>query len=911
MTEAVGLDSGSVWSRRRVLVLSPTPSWPLNFGNRRRIHFLCRRIKELGGKIHFLHYPSEGEWSEALPLAEQRRMTQDWDGYYVTPVTRPLYAPPAGRDHAIDEWWDPGLGQMLDWLFRVQHFDAFIVNYAWLSKAFEHAPPAVLKILDTHDRFAGRRALFEAHGLAPSYFHLRESDERTALQRADVIWAIKPQEEQLFRGYTERRVLTLLHAEPLATSWPRRRGDVLRFGIAGSSNEINIANFSRFLGVAAEYIRTTLLPCEIVLAGSCCEALAEPDYPFVRRMGRLQRMDEFYEAVDVVLGPMEFSTGLKIRIGEAMSRGKAVVAHRHCFEGYEAMHPFHALASFEEMMRACRDIVRRPRLVEELEGASIESMTRALRAVDDALEATLPARRKIPTGVVFLVGSDEIAQGSVVLDHLCEAAAYAGHQCRPIFFVDGDGRAIDRGALARLARFGSIMFSKRAYAELAEPDAIPGAHPDPVSLAELLSADQLGFWFTRIPEHIPALREPNRALAFAPLSILALQAEEPRLVEFLRDLKGTFVHPVAMDAAPSRLLAAAAGLGFEAHLVPSLWCADLSDVLTGMADAERETIAFLTSGANPVLEDLAFGIAHRATARPIAYVGGDLPPNAEASVTRPRAGVPRPIGLSVYLRQLARGKGVPLAVVEFGQHAAFGLLRELMDRAGVPRLTLFDTAAARPVVAGRAPDRVAGVAESALVLEQWLQAEERFAPLGERGRARYRALDPGWTIVWDLVRAAAQRAEARTDLDRGAAGARELETEIVLHIEREGDCRYRDPGWIGKPGARRYIEAFGIRPLEAFAAAEIEYKAFGPNGRQTPWVSNAKLCGTRERSMPLTGFAIRLAPHLRERFEVVYEGAFAEGGVIGPSRNGEPCRAGILDDPLEGMRVRLLERASA
>ncbi|HEV2097452.1 MAG TPA: glycosyltransferase, partial [Stellaceae bacterium] len=561
----------------------------------------------MGGKIHFLHYPSEEEWNESLPLSDQRRMVAEWDAYYVSPVTRPLYTRPAGQDHTIDEWWDPGIGEMLEWLFRVQTFDVFIVNYAWLSKAFEHAPPGVVKVLDTHDRFSGRRVLFEAHGMAPDYFHIREDDERVALQRADVVWAIKPQEEQLFRGNTDRKVLTLLHAEPLATSWPRRCGEVLRFGIAGSGNEINIANFRRFLEVAAEYIRVTLLPCEFVLAGSCCDGLGQADYPFVRQMGRLQRMDDFYDAVDVVLGPMEFSTGLKIRIGEAMSRGKAIVAHRHCFEGYQPMHPFHALASFEEMMRACRDIVRAPRLIEELEGASIESMTRALRSVDSALEATLAAHRKVPKGFVFVVEPREISQGSVVLDHLCEAAAYVGHQCRPIFFLDGDSGASDTRSLARLGKFGTVMFSKRSFADLAEKaEAIAGMRADPTSFEELLSGDQLGFWFARLPERIPPLRERNAALAFVPLSVLALRVGETRLVEFLGALKRSFAEVVAMDAAGSRLLAVAAGLGVTTRLVPSLWCTELSDVSRAMEEAKRETITFFTARPNGVLEDLAY-----------------------------------------------------------------------------------------------------------------------------------------------------------------------------------------------------------------------------------------------------------------------------------------------------------------
>ena len=137
---------------------------------------------------------------------------------------------------------------------------------------------------------------------------------------------------------------------------------------------------------------------------------------------------------------------------------------------------------------------------------------------------------------------------------------------------------------------------------------------------------------------------------------------------------------------------------------------------------------------------------------------------------------------------------------------------------------------------------------------------------------------------------------------------RELSSEIVLHIEREGDRRFAAPGWVGNRGRHLRIEAFSIRPLEGLSPNDIEYKAFGPNGRETPWVTDAKLCGTRGRGLPLTGFAVRLSPHLRERFDVVYEGSFFESGVAGPQRNGDPCMPAVFNDPLEAIHLRLLER---
>lgn len=138
----------------------------------------------------------------------------------------------------------------------------------------------------------------------------------------------------------------------------------------------------------------------------------------------------------------------------------------------------------------------------------------------------------------------------------------------------------------------------------------------------------------------------------------------------------------------------------------------------------------------------------------------------------------------------------------------------------------------------------------------------------------------------------------------------EIRTEIVLHIERLGDRRFAGQGWVGDRGKRLRIEAFSIRPAETLAARDIEFMALGPKRRQTPWVTDAKLCGTRGQGMPLTGFAIRLAPPARDRFDIVYEGAFFDSGIVGPRRNGELCIPPVADDPLEAINVRLTRRTA-
>ena len=141
-----------------------------------------------------------------------------------------------------------------------------------------------------------------------------------------------------------------------------------------------------------------------------------------------------------------------------------------------------------------------------------------------------------------------------------------------------------------------------------------------------------------------------------------------------------------------------------------------------------------------------------------------------------------------------------------------------------------------------------------------------------------------------------------------AAEARDIPTEILLHIERAGDRLFPGRGWVGALGRRMRIEAFSIRPLERLAPAEIEMKGFLPNGGETPWMQGGVLCGTRGRGLPLTGFAVRVVPQQGDRFDVLYQGSFFSGGISDLRENGDPCRGATADDPLEAINVRLVER---
>ena len=115
------------------------------------------------------------------------------------------------------------------------------------------------------------------------------------------------------------------------------------------------------------------------------------------------------------------------------------------------------------------------------------------------------------------------------------------------------------------------------------------------------------------------------------------------------------------------------------------------------------------------------------------------------------------------------------------------------------------------------------------------------------------------------------------------------------------------PGCPAAGGASRR-SASG--PRDELAPDAVEFRVFAAQGRATPWVGNGNYAGTSGRELALTGFAARPSQAIGDRFDVVYEGWFADGGAVGPLRNGETCVSPVQDDPIEALRVSLIERQS-
>ncbi|HVH82469.1 MAG TPA: hypothetical protein VM782_23945 [Stellaceae bacterium] len=158
------------------------------------------------------------------------------------------------------------------------------------------------------------------------------------------------------------------------------------------------------------------------------------------------------------------------------------------------------------------------------------------------------------------------------------------------------------------------------------------------------------------------------------------------------------------------------------------------------------------------------------------------------------------------------------------------------------------------------------------------------------------------------VIAAPQPAAAAPIASAVSRAEHEIPLEVTVHIERVGDRTFAGTTWAGRPGEQRRVEGFSIKSLQELQPSEVEYKALHPGGIETPWVPGPQFCGTRGQSLPITGLAIRIAPHVQDQFSVVYQAAFFRSGITEPRGNGAPCLPRVPGDALEGINIRIVQR---
>ncbi len=341
-----------------ILIFSPTLSHPQNEGNCKRIFTFTKYLQTLGHTIHFVYFTQSGLNRKSFEL-----MLNEWDT--LTIIDKTISFEPSSTGYELDSWYQDDIHTIVNEIVETFDIEAVLVNYIMQSKLLEYLPSGIVKIIDTHDTFVDRHLMFTENNAGLYYsYSVSKEDEIKALNRADIILAIQKEEADYFSTVTDVPVKIINHLESKHFT-DRPYTSLQKIGFVGSGNPINNHSIHKFLN---EYFKHPISnkDIQIIIAGAICNKITI-EHPNIILKGIVDDLEEFYNDIDLIINPLTFGTGLKIKSVEALSYGVPIISTKVGFEGIKSKHICHQIDTLEEMVECIDTIYKSPAKLLELE----------------------------------------------------------------------------------------------------------------------------------------------------------------------------------------------------------------------------------------------------------------------------------------------------------------------------------------------------------------------------------------------------------------------------------------------------------------------------------------------------------------------------------------------------------------
>ena len=261
--------------------------------------------------------------------------------------------------------------------------DSILIEYVKLSYLIDGLDArqrnAIHCVIDTHDALHLRCEKFKQRGYQ-HWIEISREEEARELDKFDTVIAIQPEEAKLFEqmaphaktivcGYAPESKFN--SPQPNATSGESSAANdqtttnILSVGYLGSINDSNAQAIESFLvnvwlplqqRLAHEKHPAETPQIQLLIGGSICQFVTEnnstsemvANVTNIRLLGHIENIETFYQSVDVVINPVEFGTGLKIKSVEGLAFGKPLLSTPQGVVGLEL--PPRSVAASEQLL---------------------------------------------------------------------------------------------------------------------------------------------------------------------------------------------------------------------------------------------------------------------------------------------------------------------------------------------------------------------------------------------------------------------------------------------------------------------------------------------------------------------------------------------------------------------------------
>jgi hypothetical protein len=321
-----------------LMAVTDLPFWRADRGDRCRIDALLREVaRHFRLAVLVVGDPLADEDWQRLEMRVARRDVR----VVSAPTTRPTalrrllgwgrggnVAQPA-PEPTLDSFYSAVVEKAWRQWCRELKPDAVIVHYlrlSYLATPRRTATGSPLMIIDTLDVMSDRYRAFQAAG-ERHWLRISEAEEQAALAPFDVVVGIQNEDTARFQQMLPRsRVITAGHAVPLVEH-PFRDATDFRLLFVGTGGAPNRRALRQFLDATWPLVTARApRPVRLVVVGAATAGLQPGQRPpHVEVHAAVPDLTPLYAETDVVLNPVSFGGGLKIKNIEALCHGKPLI----------------------------------------------------------------------------------------------------------------------------------------------------------------------------------------------------------------------------------------------------------------------------------------------------------------------------------------------------------------------------------------------------------------------------------------------------------------------------------------------------------------------------------------------------------------------------------------------------------
>ncbi|OAI41155.1 hypothetical protein AYO40_03685 [Planctomycetaceae bacterium SCGC AG-212-D15] len=340
----------------KILFISFPFPWPLDSGARQRRYHLVQELARRHEVTLLTLLPRDRpeEESTPCPVDDLCKRVIEIDVTRVLPVEAPLsrwqsIARNSKRllteslPRVVQRWQRPALINIFRSVYRSDDFDAVWVDRYYFGEVARRAGiPRFVVDVDDVESVALARSLRASEWRRAHVFHYAELGklrcyERTVPRRFWRAVVCKEQDRFLFSS-SRHRVYVVpngIAEQPLAPSQREQAGEILFIGTLDYRPNIDAVHY--FHGSVFPDLQQQSPGCRFQIVGRnpMPEVLQFHDGASVFVHGNVPNITPHYETAAVVVAPIRLGSGTRLKVLEALGRGKALVATSTAIEGLE------------------------------------------------------------------------------------------------------------------------------------------------------------------------------------------------------------------------------------------------------------------------------------------------------------------------------------------------------------------------------------------------------------------------------------------------------------------------------------------------------------------------------------------------------------------------------------------------